>query len=188
MNIFQSPLPVLIVSLVLLAVLAIVRQVQPDRCSRGLLILPFAIAIAGFAVEYLVKTDYEKIEAVIDRSINGAIDGDVAEIARTLSGDYSDRTHDSKRDMLRRCSIFFANTTIDKVSKRYNRIAISGSEATAELRVRVHLEMRHEYMAGAGLVFVNLEYHFAKTPGGNWLIDRIEPVSVNDQPFGWKSV
>ncbi len=164
------------------------RRRDCERYGYKLLLVPFVVAAIGFAVSHFVETDYERVDAVVGRGIIAATSGDVEGIGAVISPDYSDTIHDSREELLSYCSRFFATTKIEAISRRFNKIVISGPTATTELRVRVIMQMQHEFMPGSGLLFVEMKLHLAKTTSGKWLVNRTELVSLNNQPFSWKSV
>ena len=164
------------------------RRQDSERYGYKLLLAPFFVAAAGFAVSHFVETDYEKIDAVVSGAIIAATDGDVEGIGAVISPDYSDAIHNSREELLSYCRRFFTTTRIEAINRRFNKIVISGPVATTQLRVRVHMQLQHEFMPGSGLLFVEMKLHLAKTASGKWLVNRTELVSLNNQPFSWKSV
>jgi ABC-type multidrug transport system permease subunit len=67
-NIFEQLWMLLIVAGVVFIGLAIFCDVLPPKRAWVFWLLPVAIAIAAFAIDFLVETDKEKIEAVLAKA------------------------------------------------------------------------------------------------------------------------
>ncbi|MHC4239449.1 MAG: hypothetical protein ACYSUC_06790, partial [Planctomycetota bacterium] len=61
LNIFQQPWTILLVAVITSLAISIYRWLFPEKSRRWQLLVPLVIALAGFALDFLVKTDLEKI-------------------------------------------------------------------------------------------------------------------------------
>ncbi len=84
-NIFQTPWLLLFISLVLLMVVAVLRQSFPEKQRWWQLLLPLVLAIIAFGLDYFIKTDYEKVKHVIKCARDAVVAEDADALARTLS-------------------------------------------------------------------------------------------------------
>jgi len=66
-NVFETPWLLLFAALVLLIIVWLIRQSLPEKRTWPLLLAPLAVAVLGGALEYFVKTDYERIETLMER-------------------------------------------------------------------------------------------------------------------------
>ena len=182
-NVFESPWLLLSISLFVLVVVALIRQ-SNDR--YWLLLLPLAIAVAAFALEFFVKTDNEKITSLLKDARNAIVAEDADRLGALLADDYCDRSHRSKAQLIARMRSFFKNTKIAKAPRRQRTPPdITGNTATVETLHRVHLESNSTYSQAASMYFVKTKFYLEKTEDGRWLFVRTELKEVNFQPFHW---
>lgn len=187
-NIFQTPWLLLTISVILLGVTAIIRQTWPQKRRWWQIPVFVVLAAAAFGIDYFVKTDYEKIEHVIVSDIKAAIRQDFHGISSTISGEYSDTIHKSKKAFMVACRSILSRTLMEKAVKRRCVITVSRDEASAELMIRLHLKPESQYAAVSTLMFVEMKISFRKSPTGEWLITNTEVLSLNNQPLNWRQV
>ncbi len=184
-NIFQTPWLLLFISLVLLIVVTVVRQNSPEKQLWWLLLLPLVLAIIALGLDYFIKTDYEKVKHTIKSARDAIVAEDADALARTLSPAYSDRSHDSRDQLVRFMRSFFKTTKIDRAPLKSGQIVIDAPTATAENLYRVHVEPNSEYAEAASLYFVKVRIRLTKNADAQWLITGCELLELNNQPFHW---
>ncbi len=184
-NIFQTPWLLLFISLVLLMVVAVLRQSFPEKQRWWQLLPPLVLAIIALGLDYFIKTDYEKITQVIKHARDAAVAEDADALATTLSPDYSDRSHKSRDQMVRFIRSFLTTTQINKAPQRGGNIVIDAPKATAENFYRVHVEPNSAYAQAATIYFVKVRFRLTKNADDQWLITGCELMELNNQPFHW---
>ncbi len=187
-NLFETPWLLLIISIIVLAVVTIIRQSRPDKSRWWQLLMPVILAGLAFGVDFFVKTDYEKIESVIDLASKAAAGRDIDQVDVIISPDYHDLIHDSKDELMAFCRAIFSTPLIEKTKTRYTIIKVSAPKATCELEVVVHLEPESIYAAAGRIIFIKAKLYFTKTPKRNWLISGSQILAVNNQPSNWKNI
>ncbi len=188
-NIFQTPWLLLFISLVLLMVVAVLRQSFPEKQRWWQLLLPLVLAIIALGLDYFIKTDYEKIKQVVKHARDAVVAEDADALARTLSPGYSDISHKSRGQLVSFLRSFFTTTRIDKASQRAGQIDINAPTATAENAYRVYLEPNSAYaQASAGPYYVKVRMRLRKNAHAQWLITGFELVELNFQPFRWRDL
>ena len=187
-NIFQTPWMLVIFGGVALVVITFIRRTWPEKQYFWQLLLPLIIAGAGFAIDYLVATDYEKVETTIENVQQAAIDQQPETIAQYISEDYSDLVHRSKVELIEFCRRRFNRPLAEKV-KTLNYIPqIGKTEATVELNLIVHLDPQSDYAMAGNFVSVGMVGYLKKDSEKNWLISGSSIVSINDQKMGWGAI
>ncbi len=188
MNIFQTPIPLIIVAVVVLMAVTIFRRVRPQRRKWWQLLLPAVVLLSAFGADFLCRTDYEKIDLIIKTAKEAAVAGDIEQIEKMISPDYRDSSHNSRERIVTYCRSVLSRLPAEKIKKRYSIIEISGARAAAELEVAVHLQQESVYAMAGNIVFVKLKLYFTKTADKKWLVDSSEILEVNKQPWGWKKM
>ena len=188
MNIFQTPIPLIIAAVVVLMAVTIFRRARPRQRKWWQLLLPAIVLLSAFGADFLFRTDYEKIDLLIKTAKEAAVAGDIEQIEKMISPDYRDSSHDSRERIVTYCRSVLSRLPAEKIKKRYSIIEISGPRATAELEVAVHLQQKSVYAMAGNIVFVKLKLYFTKTVDKKWLVDSSQILEVNKQPWGWKNM
>ena len=187
-NIFQNPWLLTIVAILLVPLLSFLRQPWPDKHQRWILIIPLVLFLAAIGLDFLVKTDREKIDYIINQSITAAVTNNTTLIENVISEDYSDDVHKSKNALLSTCRSIFATYSIKKINKRSKQIRIIRTDAIADLHYIVHLNPRSTYAAAGTIVFVKMKIGFTKNQDRQWHINRADIISINNQPMNWNAI
>ena len=184
-NIFQTPWLLLSIALVMLIVVTVVRQNSPKKSLWWLLLLPLVMAILAFGLDYSIKTDFEKVKHTIKCARNAIVAEDADALSTTLSPDYSDCSHKSRKQLVNFMRSFLTTTKINKAPQRGGNLVIDAPKATAENFYRVHVEPNSAYAQAATLYFVKVRLHLTKNADAQWLITGCELIELNYQPFHW---
>lgn len=187
-NIFQSPWLLLFISLVLLMVVAALRQSFPEKQRWWQLLLPLLLAIIALGLDYFIKTDYEKVKHMIKCARDAVVAEDADALARTLSPGYSDRSHNSGDQLVRFLRSFFTTTQIDKARQTTGQIVIDAPTATAENVYLVHVGPNSAYTQAATIYYVKVRLRLEKNADAQWLITGCELLELNFQPFHWRDL
>jgi hypothetical protein len=182
-NIFEQPWLLLIVSgVVLLAVIA-VRGLAPGRCKWWFWLLPIIIAGGAFAVDFLVRTDNEKLRSVIYRAVNAIEKENIRAMEPLIAKDYSDSLHRSKQSLLHHFEPFFEEPVIQENVLRIISLDIRPPAAEAVFTVRVVFDPRGPVYEYLKMMIFKLRADL-REDGDEWQFTRIEVI----EPADWKSM
>jgi hypothetical protein len=187
-NVFETPWLLLFAALLLLSVVWVIRQSLPDKRTWPLLLIPPAVAILGGGLDYFVKTDYERIDTLLERGRRAAVNEDTMGLAQILADDYSDRLNGSKYELVSFFNSFFEKSQIDRIRRTASQVVIDAPTAEAECAFRVQLAPNNAYTQAGSLYFVKVRFKLTKQADGRWLISGADLREVNFQPMGWRDV
>jgi len=188
LNIFENPWLLALIAILLVPVISFFRQPWPDKHGRRLLLMPAVLLVSAIGLDFLVKTDREKIDSIINQCITAAVKNNIALIEDVVSEDYSDDVHKSQKAVLSSCRSIFATYGIKKISIRSKQIRLTTPNAAANLHFVVHLEPRTTYTAASTIVFVDMKVGFTKKTDRKWCVNRADILSINNQPMNWNSI
>jgi hypothetical protein len=190
LNIFEQPWTLLGVSVIALLVILTVRSVWPERRHWWQLLIPVAIAAAGFGLDFLVQTDLEKINALIDIGIEAVEKEDCNAIEAIIAGNYRDSFHNTKGDLMSHCRMQLTPGLVTKNKKRACLVELSPPTATATLFVLLTFDkdsyISREYNKSFMLVKVKL--YLEKQSNKGWLISRVEVLEIDRLQVDWRQI
>ena len=182
-SVFENPWILFTVSAILVVIIAIIRQISPEKCHSKLLLVPVFLGATAFGLDLFFKTDYEKIEITIKRGIEAAVAQDIEVLGSTISDDYSGVMYHSKEVLLNACQIYLSMIQLEKVRIRQNIITISSAKGTSQLRLVLFMQPQSDFAPGKSLLFLKLELYFEKTANKEWLIAGSKLITINDDPI-----
>jgi low affinity Fe/Cu permease len=190
LNIFEQPWTLLGVSIIALFVILTIRSVWSERRHWWQLLIPVAIAAAGFGLDFLVQTDLEKINALIDTGIKAVEEEDCNAIEAIIAGNYRDSFHNTKDDLMSHCRMQLTPGLVTKNKKRACLVELSPPTATATLFALITFEkdsyISREYNKPFMLVKVKL--YLEKQPDKGWLISRVEVLEIDRLQVDWRQI
>jgi hypothetical protein len=185
-NIFEQPLLLLIVAGVVFLGVAFFRDLLPARRAWVFWLLPVFIAIAAFAIDYLVQTDREKIEAILAKACRAVEKEDIRAIEPLIWKNYSDSVHPSKQELLDHFKWRLSEPVIEKIVPAIVSLDIKPSEATVVFTARVMFDPKGPVYEYQKMMLFKLEANLTKE-GSGWFFSRTEILTINLQPAGWKN-
>jgi low affinity Fe/Cu permease len=190
LNIFEQPWTLVGVSIIALFVILTIRSVWPERRRGWQLLIPVAIAAAGFGIDFLVQTDLEKINALIDTGIKAVEEEDCNAIEAIIAGSYHDSFHNTKNELMSHCRMQLTPNLVTKNKKNACLVELSPPAATATLFALITFEkdsyISREYYKPFMLVKVKL--YLERQPDKNWLITRAEVLEIDRHPIDWRQI
>ncbi len=186
-NVFQQPWLLLLVAFVLLVVVYIIRSSFPDKQRWWHLLIPVLVAVGAFGLDYLVRTDHEKVKRVIESVIKATTDKDVDTIGVFIAEDYRDRLHPGKMFIMGTCKHLIKRYNFQSIVMTYHDIIVEAETADAEILVRVRIDPASTSMPTPQFVYAKLKLKFKKKPDETWVIKSTELVEVNKNSVNWKS-
>jgi hypothetical protein len=188
-KIFEQPWTLLVTAAIALFVIFQIRSFLPEKRRWWQWLIPLAIALAGLACDYFVKTELEQIRAVLKTGMKAAEAEDCHGIAAIISPTYTDSYHFSKQQLMVHCRAILVPSLINKVKKRNLLVEISDRQAAAVLTVLVIFDeasyVSRQYKSFA---LIQMRLDFEKLTGQGWLISRAEILEIDRQPLDWRDV
>lgn len=185
-NIFEQPWILLAVAFVLLVVVYIIRTSYYEKSKWWHLLIPVFACVAAFGVDYLVKTDHEKVKEVLESVIDATMAKDVDAIAPLIAEDYRDRYHPTKQFIMMTCRHMISRHKFQSIVMTYDAITIKGEIADAEILVRLRIDPENMSMPAPEFNFAKLNLTLKKKPDASWVIKSTELVEINKTPVNWK--
>jgi hypothetical protein len=188
-NVFEQPWTFVGIAVIVLFGVLTFRGVWDEKRHWWQWLIPLAVVGSGFGLDFLVRTDPEKITAVLDMGIQAVQDEDCAAIETILAEDYYDSLHDTKEDLMARCRRRLSEPIVEKNTKTALRMEISPPKATATLTCVIKFEKESDiYQNYRPFLFLKLELHLRKQANKQWLINRVEVLEIDRQPANWGDV
>jgi hypothetical protein len=184
-NIFEQPWLLLIVAGVFFIGLAIFRDALPPKRAWVFWLLPVAIAIAAFAIDFLVETDKEKIENALAKACRAAEDEDVKSLEPLIWVNYSDSFHPTKQALLDHFQSRLSEPTIEKIVPAIVSLDIKPPQATVVFTARVMFDPKGPVYEYQKMMLFKLQADLIKD-GDRWFISKTEILTINLQTAGWK--
>jgi hypothetical protein len=188
-DVFEHPWGLLIIAGVAAIILLILRSVAPGKCRWWLWLLPIFLVVAAFGLDYLVETDLEKINSVINKGVKAVQDENPDAIEPLIADDYHDSYHSSKSDLMEHCRDVLSGPLVEKNIKRTVSVDIQPPKATEIFTVRILFDKRSfVYQEFKQQMLIEAQADLRKQPDGRWLINRVELLKIDFQPAKWQSV
>jgi len=185
LNIFEQPWTLVVIGAWLILAVWIASRYWPLKFTRKhLLIGPIVIALA-FAVDYLVVTDREKIETIMDTVVKAAEEEQAEDIIQFISADYRDSFHDSRESFTSLCRQIFSKPQIEKNWITDQQLDLAETQANVWITAVSRLDERNQWAAGISVIKTAWRLEFSKQPDKSWLIDTIEFIELGDQEVDW---
>jgi predicted amidohydrolase len=185
-NIYEQPWLLLIVSGGILPAVFVIRAVFPQR-FKWLWLLPLFLAASAFAIDYFVKTDSEKVRAVLAEAAKAVEKEDVEALKPLFSDDYRDSFHPSREAILNSCKWWLSGPVIEKNVLRIVSLKVELPRAEAVFTVRVVFDPKGPVFEYRKLMLFKLRADFRKQ-GSGWYISRMEVIEIDLQPAGWQQI
>lgn len=188
-NFFEQPWTLLGAAIITLFVLLLLRGMFSGKRFGLLLLIPLLIALIGFGLDHLVKTDNEQIRAVLKAVIQAAEEENPDGIEPFISDNYKDSLYSSKQRLMHFCRARLSEPTVEQAITTIINSDITSPTATFVFAVRVIFE-NQSYVAQnyRKIVMAKLQMTLSKEGDKSWLISRIELLEVDLQPANWSTI
>jgi hypothetical protein len=188
-NCFEHPWGLITIAGLTLLGLLVFRSIFPEKRRWWQWLLPVLLVVAAFGLDFLVETDLEKINAVIDKGVKAVEDEDSDAIEQILADDYADSYHSSKSDLMAHCREVLSEPLIEKNIKRTVSTTIQPPKATVIFTVRILFDKQsYVYQDFKQQMMTEVQVDLRKQPDNRWLISRVELLKIDFQPAKWKSI
>ena len=188
-NVFEQPWTLLGVAVITLFGMLTFRSIWPEKRRWWQLVIPLAVAGAGFGLDYLVATDLEKVRATARLLLVAAENENSAALAVLIAPDYKDSHHASKAALLNHWRQEVDGPTIEVVKKKGDDVELSGSEASMTLSLFVRFEKESRIAKQYKQIFLaRVRLDLTEQADGRWLIRKAELLEVDRFPVTWSSI
>ena len=208
-NLFDHPWGLMTVAIIVLLGLLMFRRILPEKQNPWLWLLPALLVAAAFAFDFLVETDTEKINALINTAVLAVEEENPNAIEPIISDNYHDSFHNTKSSLMSHFRMRLSEPLIEKNIKRIVSMDISPPTATAVFTVRIifdkqsfvyqnfksqmltkvklHLQ-KEQYRPTAGISKSQSKIKNQKSKINGWLISRVELLEIDRRPTGWQDL
>lgn len=183
-NFFEQPWTLLGLAIIVLPVVLMIRRIFPDNKRWWQLALPVFIAVLGFSLDYFIKTDNEKINSLLMKSVKAVETQNPLAIAPLVADDYQDTFHRSKKSLILDCQTWFSEPLVYDAIIRTVSIEITPPRATHIFMARVIIDKRSYVYEYRPIVSAKVKMDFRKQ-NKDWFITSIEILEIDNQPFKW---
>ncbi|MFZ0035714.1 MAG: hypothetical protein WAK60_12100 [Sedimentisphaerales bacterium] len=188
-DVYEHPWGLITVAIVVSLVLLMFRSISPEKFRWWLWLLPALLVLAAFGLDFLVETDLEKINTVINTGVKAFEDENPDLIEPLIADNYTDSYHSSKSVLMAHCGELLSEPLIEKNIKRIVSIDIQPPNATAIFTVRILFDKQsYVYQSFKSQMLVKVQTDLQKQMDNRWLINRVELLEIDMQPAGWKYI
>ncbi|HUT31292.1 MAG TPA: hypothetical protein VMX13_15970 [Sedimentisphaerales bacterium] len=188
-NIFEQPWTILLVAVIVSLVISVYHWLFPERKRWTHFLIPLIIAVVGLAGDFLVKTDPEKINALLKTGMKAVEEESADAVDAIIAPDYTDSAHNTKEDLMRYCRMMLSRPLVEKNKKWDLKVDVSPPNAAATFTVITRFEPQsYIYQSYMRSLVTKMELHLQKQPDKSWLITRAEILELNHQPANWRDI
>jgi hypothetical protein len=201
LNFCEQPWTLLTVAAFCLLVAVTVRQMAPDKSRWWQFAAAGGLAVFAVGMDLLVKTDFEKINALIAKGLRTVQEQDTDGLSGLISARYTDSFHSSKDILMAHCRTILAKEKIRKTVKLNQKIDPSAThtrtrvsttaDASAQLKVLIRLDEQHSKLAqltGKNVFTAEIMLYLVKASAGNWQIISSEVLKIDEQSVKWGQI
>lgn len=188
-NFFEQPYTLIGAAVLVLFGMLTFRSVFPEKRRWWQMPVPALVVAAAFVLDFAVRTDLEKINAVINTCIKAVQEEDCDAIEATIAENYHDSYHNTKRDLMRHCRSQLSQPLVEKSTKRACLVQLSPPDARAALFATIVFE-KDSYVSVnyKAWLMVEVQLNFREQGDKTWLINRAEVIEIDKQPANWSQI
>lgn len=180
-NIFQQPTLLIIVAAIVFFAQRIFRWVNVDKCPNTYLLIPLLIVGLAFGIDYVVKSDTERINSLISTVRKAIIQEDADTVEENMKADYSDAYHRSRDVAISHLHSLFQLAPIKSAKIMQKEMEINGRSAILKIKAFLYFEPDAPLSIATIVFSLDLE----KNADKDWLIAGSEFLELNNHPVGW---
>ena len=186
---FDQPWTLFIAAIISLYVVFRLRSIFPQKCHWWQWLIPVFIAVAAFGFDFLVRTNLEKINAVIDNGIKAVEEENPGIIEAIVSADYQDSYHSNKEHLMSHCRSEMGRDPVEENKKVNALMEISTTEAEVTLIAMVKFDKDSYVTRNYKQSFlVKAQLYLTKQQDKRWLISRAELLELDRQQVNWEQI
>lgn len=186
-NIFEYPWTLLLTAFFIALCISILRSIFQNK-YRWWYIAPVLLVIASFGIDFIIQTDLEKINKVVNTGIAAAEEENSDIIATITSDNYHDSHHNTKTDLISYCRVLLSEPLIEKNTRIDSAIEISAPNATATVVVLTLFDEQSFIYEYKPYQLTQVRLTLQKTNDKNWFINRAEILEIDRKTVNWKHI
>jgi len=180
---------ILVLAIAALLTLQIIHVIVVYKRRRWQWLLPIILVAAAFGLDFVVRTDLERINSLIRTARKAAEQEDFDAIEALISADYSDSFHNAKVDLMNHCRRLLSEPLVEKTRKMSLEVDISSPKAEATLVAVIHFEKQSRvYREYRPFVIFKIKLDLQKGQDKRWLIHRTEVLEIDRRPVKWRDI
>ena len=188
-NFFEQPWTLTGAAIIVLFVVLTFRSVWPEKNRWWQWLLPVLVVTTAFGLDALVKTDLEKINAVIKTGMKAIEQEDCNTIEAIIADNYYDSYHNTKEHLITDFKKYLTQNQVKKNKRTGILIKLSPPNATVNLFGVTMLDENSQISQRYKSFFlIKAEIRLRQQSNKNWLISRIEIQEVDRQPINWSYI
>lgn len=184
-NIFEQPWTLAAIGFWLTVAVLILSRFWPLKFTRKHLLIGPALIALGFALDYFVVTDREKIETIMSTLVEATEQEQAEDIIQFLAPNYGDSRHTSPESFSMFCRQIFSQPQIEENWVPDQQLLLDAPQANVWITAVTRLDEANQFTAGLSIIKTAWRLDFRKQPDRSWLIEDIELLEFNDQPVDW---
>ncbi len=167
----------------------IIHIIQTYERHRWQWFLPIVLAVSAFGFDTLVRTDLERINALIKTARKAVEREDFDAIAAIISADYEDSYHNTKDDLMNHTRRLLSEPLVNKAKRMGLKVEISSPSAAVTLTSIIHFEKQSRiYRDYKPFVILKMKFDLKKEQNKRWFINRAEILEIDQQPVKWRDI
>jgi len=183
-NIFEQPWLLIIVAVILFIAHRIWRGIQPEKMKNKYLLVPLVVLLLAIGLDFIFKTDVEKINGVIKTTKRAAVEIDTEAVKSIVWEGYSDIANSSRDEAISYFKSGLSVAPLERVFIAEKNIEINGEKA--KVRAKAGLIFKPE--APISATSIVLEVELKKFADGRWLIVTSELIEFGKQKMNWNQL
>jgi len=188
-NFFEQPYTLSGAAVLVLFGMLTFRSVFPEKRRWWQMLVPALVAAAAFGLDFAVRTNLEKINAVINTCIKAVQEENCDAIEANIAENYHDSYHNSKKDLMHHCRSQLSQPLVEKIKKRGCLVQLSPRDAQAALFATIIFK-KDSYVSVnyKAWLMVEVQLNFREQGDKTWLINRAEVIEIDKQPTNWSQI
>lgn len=185
LKIFDQPWTLAAIGAWLILAVWIAARFWPLKFTRKHLLIGPALIVLALALDYIVVTDKEKIETIMDTVVQATQAEQAEDIIKFIAPEYRDSFHTSAESFAWFCRQIFSQPQIEKNWITDQRLELAESKSTVWITAVTRLDERNQWTPGLSVIKTAWRLDFSKQSDKSWLIDTIEFIELSDQEVDW---
>ena len=179
LNILEQPWTMLAIGFWTEVAVIIAAKFWPLKIRRKHLLIGPIIVVLGFGLEYLIVTDREKIETVVDTIVQATEDENAEQIMECIAPDYYGRLEGSREAFGQFCRGLFSQPVIETNWLRKLELQLDKTKASVRITSLSQLDKSSQWGQLIPVTSTIWEVRLSKQPDKSWLIVWIDLVELN---------
>ncbi|MFH1616565.1 MAG: hypothetical protein ABIG61_15960 [Planctomycetota bacterium] len=185
-DVFEQPWLLLIAAVVIHFILGVVRFIKADRRRWWYYVPAIALVFAAIGLDFFVRTDLEKVNAVIKNCKKAVETQDVKMLVSYVAPDYYDSGNHTHRSFVNLCDSLLSEPLVEKATIMNKQIELGTLKTNVLMSVWLKLHEQNTVARYKTVAAVRIKLIFTKQPDRKWLIRGLEILEVDNHPVNWR--